>query len=552
MVLQVEQLDGILLQQLIAAGTAWLAQHEAEVNRANVFPVPDGDTGTNMLLTMQRANQGLRTLEDASFSEVLNSAARGAMIGSRGNSGTILGMLFRGFAAALDDAPHADMPTLAAALQAAVRYTYTEVSHVMQPVEGTLLTVAQAVADAAQANTHAAPDQWLRACVQAAWRAVEATPEQLPRLREAGVVDAGGMGLAYVLEGMLRHCEGQPITYDAAANTTTAAPIARNNGHQLDPIEHYDVQFVMLGSELDVAAVRQRIREMGVSPLVYGDAERIKVHLHVANPAEPLAYAMGLDVELTEVVVENLHLQAQAFQQGPSTDGTQAAAERQRLAVIAVASGAGLHQAFTAYGASCVIAGGQTMNPSTEDFLTAIAQVNADTVLILPNNGNIIMAAEQAAELSEQQVHVLHTRSIPQGIAALLAYGDALLTEDDVNHADLLAAMRERMAQVHSAEITTATRAAHFADVDAEAGHLIALLDGELVAAGDDFIPVIELVLGRLNAAERELVTLYYGADITQAEAEALCATLQATYAELEFELVAGGQPLYPYVIGVE
>lgn len=548
--------DGRTLKWLLSAGMAWLQHHEQQVNRMNVFPVPDGDTGKNMLLTVQRAYQEIAVLDDTHIGQVAAAIAHGARYGARGNSGTILSMLFKGFADGLDGCAEMSAQELERASRSAVDYAYQTVSSVMQPVEGTILTVARLAAEAISQNAVDEHDllALLDITLRAARRALDDTPRLLPVLREAGVVDSGGMGLVYLLEGMQRFSYGEPVAFDLPAVDQDQTPVQAATWQAAIAPEDaegygYDVQFVMVGEGLDVTAVREAIKAMGGSPLVDGDSQMIKVHVHVHDPGVPLSYAIAQGVQLDEVVVENM--QAQYLRYVAQRSSSELPAARVKApAVIAVASGEGLTRVMEEYGAALVIAGGQTMNPSTEDFLLAIHSLEAREILLLPNNSNIWMAAEQAAALvRERSVRVIPTRSIPQGIAALLAYGD-LPEEASLDEAE--ATMNAAFGQVLTGEITRATRAASLNGIAVQNGEYIGLLDDVLVSTGADLSQVLVALLRRAHTEDYELVTLYYGQELSPANAQELTARISQDFPDLSVESVDGGQPLYPLLLSIE
>lgn len=542
--------DGHLLKRLIEAGLVWLESNQEKVNQLNVFPVPDGDTGTNMYLTMRKAYEEIISLDDAHVGHVSGAIARGALMGARGNSGVILSQWWRGFAHALHEQPVFDAALFANACKNAVEAAY---KGVVKPVEGTMLTVSrqamEAVAERAQVENNL--ETLFETKVEAAYASLRQTPELLPVLKDAGVVDSGGQGWTFIIEGMLRMLRGE----DIHMRSVKAVAIQRPGWQDaLVPDDEegygYDVQFLMKrqDSGFDVDAVRAAISEIGWSTLVVGDENLIKVHVHVHDPGVPISYAIRVGAALDDVVVENMQLQYVQYvedrhkREDTLVDG---------VAVVTVASGAGLRRLFgQELQAACVIAGGQTMNPSTEDFLGALERLPNDEIILLPNNPNVIMAAQQAAALAqEKQVRVVPSRTIPQGISAMLTY---LNTRASMSHDELVQEMNAAVAGVITCEVTTATRAASVNGVSVQAGQVIGLINDVLTVAGDDITSVVRDVLLKAGADKRELVTLYYGHDVTQAEAESLVTTLQSVFTDQEFELVNGSQPLYPYIIGVE
>lgn len=551
--------DGLTLRWLIAAGRVWLHRHQSQVNAMNVFPVPDGDTGTNMFFTLDRAYQAIEASDDAHVGRVSAALARGALRGARGNSGTILSMLLRGFAHALDDHDAFDGPLFVTACQAAVRNAYDTVSTVMEPVEGTMLTVAREAADALAERAQPEDDlcHLLDLLLSEARASLERTPQLLATLRQAGVVDSGGMGLVYILEGMQRLLAGEDIAEDAndaLQAAPTGDPNEMNWQNALAPDDEqgygYDVQFLMIGEGLDVHQVRADIGAMGWSPLVDGDDSLIKVHVHVHDPGQPLSYAIAQGVELDDIVVENMQAQYRQYvsERSERESGRQAAAQ---VAVITVARGDGLERLFKEYHATRILVGGQTVNPSTEDFLDAIASVDADEVILLPNNGNVILAAEQAAALAhDKSVRVVPSRNVPQGINALLAYGGDLYGQAELDQ--VYEHMLASLDHVLCLEITQANKSGHFNGIEYAENQYIGLINGDLRAAADEIPPVMRALLDQARGDEHEIATVYYGKNVNRTEAQALLDQLAERYDALEFELVYGGQPLYPYILSLE
>lgn len=546
-----EVCNGHLLKWLVGAGLAWLEHNMDQVNQMNVFPVPDGDTGTNMMLTMRKACEQISHMNEENAGLVAEAVARGALMGARGNSGVILSQLWHGFAQAVRGHELIDVPLFVAACQSAVTAGYNAV---VKPVEGTLLTVSrEATAAIVQ---RAAYERDLAALfatmVTSAKESLQRTPDLLPILKEANVVDSGGLGLVFILEGMLRLLQGETVYTDSLTTTST-------NGHDwqvaIVPEDEegygYDVQFLMHGSDMRVEEVRAAIDAMGWSTLVVGDERMIKVHVHVHDPGQPISYAINLGAALDDVVVENMQQQYQEYVQERIARETGHTKPVEGVAVVTVASGEGLKSLFLDdLHAAYVITGGQTMNPSTADFLAAIDQLPNDEIILMPNNKNIIMAAKQAASFSHgKRVEVIGTRTIPQGISALMAYLNVAEGED---FDEIQAAMTEAANAVVSCEVTRATRSVTLEGVKVQEGQYIGLLDGQLISAGEQVTEIVRSLLERAHAADYELITFYYGQDVNQAQAEALVGGLSEDFAGQEFVIVAGGQPLYPYIISVE
>jgi DAK2 domain fusion protein YloV len=547
------QCDGQQFRRLIRAGLWNLEQNQAHVNALNVFPVPDGDTGTNMLLTMQSAWS--RIEEESAENHIgimADRVARGALMGARGNSGVILSQIWRGLSRAIKDQATIDAAALANGLQAAADTAY---KGVMTPVEGTILTIIRAMADAAREaagrTTHL--NELLDAVLEHARQTLARTPEMLPVLKQAGVVDSGGQGLIYIFEGMQLWVRGD-LSQEAAPGQVaaprlvqprTAQELARPaNGRLENP---YDVQFILLGRNLDVLAVRNRIDQMGDSTVVVGDHETIKVHVHVEDPGVPLSYGVSLG-QITDVVVENMQEQMEtiiAASQG-SAETASASLQPGQIGIVAVTAGDGLTEVFYSLGATIVVNGGQTNNPSTEELFQAIQDVPSDRVILLPNNKNIIMAAEAAGEISPKSVLVVPTRTVPQGLGAMVSY------DPDGEHETVAEAMRESADSVGTGELTIAVRDVELDGVPVRTGQYIGIADGKLRASGNDREETLMQMLTHLEMEEREILTLYYGADLSERETSALAARIATTWPDLDIEVLPGGQPHYHLIIGVE
>ncbi len=549
-----QQCNGRQLSKLIHAGLIWLEKHRERVNALNVFPVPDGDTGTNMLLTMRSAYGRIKHHNELPIGRVAHELAHGALMGARGNSGVILSQIWRGLAQGLKNKETATVQDIALALKQASETAY---HGVMRPVEGTILTViregSEEAMDAAEKSTDLRffLERVLERCQQALAR----TPEMLPVLKQAGVVDSGGQGLVYILEGMLYYVNGELAITAVSAETPLSTPaqaLAVPEGGELE--NPYDVQFILTGQNLDVLAVRDAIDSMGDSTVVVGDENTIKVHVHVQDPGQPLSYGISLG-SITDVVVENMQEQMEEIvapnglpvSDSPAGLGkTAVEIQPGQIGVVAVAPGDGFADIFRSLGVAQVISGGQTNNPSTEEIFQAINDVPSDKVVILPNNKNIFMAAEAASQLSPKKVAVLQTRTIPQGLSAMLSWNA------DGEWESTVAAMEEASGLVTSAEITTATRSVQMNGVSVQAGHIIGLCDGHICTAGDSISQVLLDTLQYMNMADYEILSIYYGQDVERPEAERMVQQITEQYPDLEVELLAGKQPHYFYILGVE
>jgi DAK2 domain fusion protein YloV len=544
--------DGYLIKQLFGAGMTWLEQNKDKVNRLNVFPVPDGDTGTNMYLTMRNAYMEIAGLEEPHVGKLSKAVAEGALKGARGNSGVILSQLFAGTAKALEEHDKLTAPLLAEACRAAVDAAYRAVE---KPVEGTILTVSRQMMESVLRRYQTESDLivLLKRMVFAGRAALRHTPEQLPVLKKAGVVDSGGAGLVYIFEGMLRSLCGKSlmmselIVPDSPETWQDALVPEDELGYG------YDVQFLMRGESLDIDRVRQHISAMGWSTLVVGDNQLIKVHVHVHDPGIPLSYAIGLGANLDDIVVENMQRQYEEYVEAREKPDSDVRTDIQGVAVVTVASGRGLRQLFTEQlNAAHVIAGGQTMNPSTGDFLNAISALPNTDIVLLPNNKNVILAAQQAAANAEgKQIRVVPSATIPQGIAAMFEYVN-LCSDAGCELEQIVNAMTTSLKHVITCEITNATRDAEFEGVHVRAGQFIGLINDTLTVAGDDITQVARDLLLKANAGKYERITLYYGDDITETQARTFAGELALDFSKQDFEVVYGGQALYPYIISVE
>ncbi len=535
----VESLGGQELKQLFTASTAWLERHSAYINSLNVFPVPDGDSGTNMLLTMQAALKEVNASPEHSASAICAALSHGALLGARGNSGVILSQIIRGFARAIEKKENISANDFAVAMVEGSRTAY---KGVVKPVEGTILTVCREAADAAMVANAQSKDvrHVLTKTVEAARVSVVRTPMLLPVLKEAGVVDAGGQGLLVILEGALKYLNGEPMDLTAVGQGAQALEqITREEGWG------FDIQFHIRGKELDVDTIRGQIASMGESALIVGDPNLIKVHVHAPTPGAILDYGCSLGT-ITNIVIENMQEQYIDFMAGQNTRPPVSAEEIAGMTTVAVAPGPGLARVFESLGVGAIISGGQTMNPSTEDILKAIDKVKTDKVIVLPNNKNIILAAEQAKQLAKKMVAIIPTATVPQGIAALLAFN--FQNDLDTN----VKAMSSAAKHIKTLEITTATRTTKYDGIEVTEGQIIGLIDDVLAAAGEDRIALAIKVLKKMNTDDAEIVTVYYGDSVSARDAETLGEQIRQNFPNQEVEIVSGGQPHYHYIISVE
>ena len=550
---ELRQCDGFGLKRLAQAALEWLDTNHETVNALNVFPVPDGDTGTNMLLTMRAACQEIQNSRETSASKVGLAIAQGALMGARGNSGVILSQILRGFAHGLGTAETFDAGLLVEALRQASSTAYRGV---VKPVEGTILTVIKDSAAAAEA-AYARPNQSgdLRALLDevavAAAESVARTPELMPLLKQAGVVDSGGKGLALMLEGMQRYLRGQrldesnaplPAPLDLAA--VGAAIEAAEPGQEWEVVVDFRPRTIV-----HLPTLYARLATLGASIQV-GEGEglfRVHIHLLKSRRFEPIDLAEEWGT-VVNVHMENLVAQMEARQAGAEAAVTLAAVQPGQIAAVSVSPAAGLSRLMGSLGAGAIVGGGQTMNPSTQDILEAINKLPTDRIIVLPNNKNIILAAQQAASLSSKQVRVVPSRSVPEGLAALLS----LLPEGELD--SVQAAMEAGMAAIQTGEVTTASRSVELGGVAVNEGQPIGLWNGALAVAGGSAAEVVLSLLDKMGGSEHDLITLYFGADVTAEAAEQLAADIRARYSK-EAEAVqvhAGGQPHYDYLLSVE
>ena len=542
---QVNSIGGQDLREMLATATAWLEKSASDIDALNVFPVPDGDCGTNMLLTMRSSIEEAYLAPDQSASAVAQAIAKGALMGARGNSGVILSQIWRGLAQGLAEKDSFTGSDLAVALIQSSTMAYKGISN---PVEGTILTVVREAAAAAQAQVSSGSDDLIsvmEAIVSAASESVANTPSLLPVLREAGVVDAGGQGLYTVLEGALRHLRGEAeqMQFRKPQMIPSNIPMAVRLPQMVAAEEvpyGYCTEFLLKGEKLDPDKLGIKLEKKGQSLIVVGDESTVRVHIHTEKPGNVINYATSLGT-VHQVSIRNMDEQHQDYLE----------MQKERMlavdiAVIAVVSGDGLSDVFTSLGAAAIVSGGQTMNPSTKELLQAVESVVSDKVIILPNNKNIVATAEQVQSLTSKSIEVVATETIPQGVAVLLAFD---YEADFEANAEV---MRKAKSAVKSIEITRAVRPARLGGLNIKKRQAIGFLDGNLVAVGDSVTGVLDEVLAKLDLDEAEVITIYCGADTELAEAEQVSHGIREQHPQLQIEVVQGGQPHYNYIVSVE
>ncbi len=547
---RVSALDGQALKALVEASMIWLKTNQQTVNALNVFPVPDGDTGTNMLLTMQAAYGEVAHSGEHNVGKMAHAVAQGALMGARGNSGVILSQLWRGFARAMDSLDTMDAALFVRALAESRNTAY---KGVVRPVEGTILTVAKDMAAAAEQALTETNDVGviLEKVVEAADVSVKHTPELLPILKQAGVVDSGGKGLFFILEGMLRHLKGLPL--DTAV--TTVQPLSminlENTMEEIEEGQDFEVviDFRPSGS-FDLESFYNQLSGMGTSIQV-GEGDGIyRMHIHVPTEQRyaPIDYTMQIGT-VTKVAIENLRAQMADIEDAAApvkADYTLTPVEPGHIAVIAVSPGTGISRIFASLGVSGIVSGGQTMNPSTEEILKSFENLPTDKIIILPNNKNIILAAQTASKVTVKQVAVIPSNTVPQGLSALLRM------IPDGNFEDVVKEMSEAIREVETGEITVATRSVEINGVDVHEGEVIALLNGKLVQSSDSLEDACLGLLQKANTAERERITFFYGNNITKPEVNRIVDKIRKAYPAHEIEIHEGGQPHYQFIIAVE
>lgn len=556
-----DTINGAMFKEMLLFGTVSIAQAQQAINDLNVFPVPDGDTGTNMSLTIQTAAQELKKIEPATVDQAASVTASALLRGARGNSGVILSLLFRGISKELKGCKEADGAAFAAALQEGVAAAYNAV---MKPAEGTILTVSRLAAERAvnAAEEHNSVEYVIEQAIAQGEITLAQTTDMNPVLKKAGVVDAGGKGFLLILGGMLSALRGEERPELTEENVQEKADFAMLN--EEDITFTFDTVFIVRKSGRSIEPFRRFLDGIGDSLVIGEDDEAFKVHVHTDIPGEALTEAQKYGtLELAKI--ENMRTQAQQLAAGgkaQSTDDLEAieqeleAAEHENageaepekdFGFLAVCAGKGLANVFTDLGADGVISGGQTMNPSTESILKEIKKVPAHTVFVLPNNKNIIMAAQQCIGLTEKTVVVIPTASIPQGVSAMMA------VDPDMSDADAIAkAMTDAAQCVSTAQITYAARNSDFDGFDIHEGDYLALLDGKLLGTDRDVSALLDGLSDEAASREAEFITVFYGEDVNEEDARKACDAFTRKCPDAEVNLICGGQPVYYYIISIE
>ena len=547
-----------LFQEMVQAGATRLNKQAEYVNSLNVFPVPDGDTGTNMGMTIEN---GAKEVSDRSASTVGEAAgifAKGLLMGARGNSGVITSQLFRGFSQSVKDKEELDGAALAAAFQSGVEVAYKAV---MKPVEGTILTVSRGAAIGAKKKAESTNDavEVMRAALEGAKTALAKTPDMLPVLKEVGVVDSGGQGLVFIYEGFLSALTGEFIASEDFQATPATMSEMINAEHHKSVAGHVATEDITFGycteimvalkqgptyvKDFDYDEFRNYLNNLGDSLLVVNDDEIVKVHVHTEDPG--LVMQEGLKYgSLVKVKVDNMRNQHEA--QVEKEERQAKPVEEKEYAIIAVVAGDGLADIFKAQGVDYIISGGQTMNPSTEDFVKAVEELNARNIIILPNNKNILMAAQSAAEVIEQPAAVVETKTIPQGLTSLLAFDESKSIEENYGR------MSASLGDVLSGSVTTAVRDTTIDGLEIHENDNLGMVDGKIVVSNPDMMETLEETFAHMLDEDSEIVTIYVGEDGSEELANELAQALAEKYEDVEVEIHQGGQPVYPYLFSVE
>ena len=547
-----------LFQEMVQAGATRLNKQAEYVNSLNVFPVPDGDTGTNMGMTIEN---GAKEVSDRSASTVGEAAgifAKGLLMGARGNSGVITSQLFRGFSQAIKEKDELTGQDLALAFQSGVEVAYKAV---MKPVEGTILTVSRGAAIGAKKKAEETDDavEVMRAALEGAKTALAKTPDMLPVLKEVGVVDSGGQGLVFIYEGFLSALTGEFIASEEFQATPATMSEMINAEHHKSVAGHVATEDIKFGycteimvalkqgptyvKDFDYDEFRNYLNNLGDSLLVVNDDEIVKVHVHTEDPG--LVMQEGLKYgSLVKVKVDNMRNQHEA--QVEKEERQAKPVEEKEYAIIAVVAGDGLADIFKAQGVDYIISGGQTMNPSTEDFVKAVEELNARNIIILPNNKNILMAAQSAAEVIDQPAAVVETKTIPQGLTSLLAFDESKSIEENYER------MSASLGDVVSGSVTTAVRDTTIDGLEIHENDNLGMVDGKIVVSNPDMMETLEETFAHMLDEDSEIVTIYVGEDGSEELANELAQALAEKYEDVEVEIHQGGQPVYPYLFSVE
>ena len=548
-----EKLNGLVLAEMIDLGSKNLAKNAEKINALNVFPVPDGDTGTNMTLSMSSGAKETAANVVENIGELGKAFSKGLLMGARGNSGVILSQLFRGMSQYIADKKEVDAKEFAGAIQNGVSIAYKAI---IKPVEGTILTVAREAAEAglkAAENTTSVVEV-MEAIYAEAQASLKRTPELLPILKEVGVVDSGGQGLVCVYQGFVAALKGEKIE-GLEAVEANVVDMQFEDDHDMDFMSPEDIvhgfctEFTVRldkeKKEFDEAKFREDMSKFGDSLLVISDSEYVKIHVHTETPGDVFNYGQQYG-ELIKIKSDNMREQHREVLRKQEAKQATAPKELKEQAMISISMGAGLSKVLTSMGVDYIVEGGQTMNPSTEDIMKAIKEVNAKNIFIFPNNKNIQLAAKQAAELAEENVFVVESKTAPQGLAAVMVYNPQATAEEN------FANMQEVLSTVSTLEVTHAVRDTNIEGVEIKKDEFMGIRDGKIVVSNLSLNAVLEELLEKSLDEDSEIVTLYLGEESTEEYTDFLEQLIEEKYPDVEVELIESGQPVYPYIIGVE
>ena len=540
----IQYIEGKMLRDMFVSGANNLQNHKELVDKLNVFPVPDGDTGTNMSLTISYAMKELAKVENDSITEIGKSLSKGSLMGARGNSGVILSQIIRGFSKSIEGKEQISTEDLAKAFKNGSDTAYKAV---IKPIEGTILTVVRESGEYAIKAAKKEKDllKFLEMVIDEANKSLERTPELLKNLKEAGVVDSGGKGLVLIYEGMYEALKGNPIKAKDLNDSNVSEVKQAGTSINTEDIKFcYCTEFILESNSISDTEIRDIMLKYGDSLAVVGDEGIIKVHVHTNDPGLVLQDALKHG-QLVTIKIENMKLQHENTLVG-DTDEIAQSVEEKEYGFIATSMGEGLAKIFKDFGVDYIIEGGQTMNPSTEDFMKAIDSINAKNIFIFPNNSNIIMAANQAKELSDKNIIVIPTKNTPQGFTALVNFNaDASVEENEQ-------ALMESLTMVKSGQVTFAVRDTVMNDVEVKEGNIIGIAESKLMDAGDSVDEITTSLVEKLVDEDSAIITLFYGEDVTEEDANNLRDELEEKFEDLDIELYYGCQPLYYYLISVE
>ena len=540
----IQNIEGKMLRDMFISGANNLQNHKDLIDKLNVFPVPDGDTGTNMSLTLSYAMKELHKLESESITDIGKSLSKGSLMGARGNSGVILSQIIRGFAKAVEGKDTLTTKDLAYAFKNGSDTAYKAV---IKPIEGTILTVVRESGEYAIKACKKETDlvKFLELVIKEANESLERTPDLLKNLKEAGVVDSGGKGLVLIYEGMLSALNGKMIQLQDGGKISEEPTVSAGASINPDDIKFcYCTEFILESDKVTDDKIRDMMMHYGDSLAVVGDEGIIKVHVHTNDPGLVLQDALKFG-QLVTIKIENMKVQHENTLVDMQTEIAQSAEEKE-YGFIATSMGEGLATIFKDFGVDHIIEGGQTMNPSTEDFIKAIDTINAKNIFIFPNNSNIIMAANQAKEISEKNIIVIPTKNTPQGFSALVNFNaDMSVSENEE-------AFMEAIQSVKSGQVTFAVRDTVMNDIEVKEGNIIGIAESKMLAAGDTVDEITTTLIEKIVDEDSAIITLFYGEDVSEKDANELRDRLEEKFEDLDVELYYGGQPLYYYLISVE